>query len=52
MQSILGIPDILKPLQTSYTSSDNNGYTSEIGQGAPTKDEGDLSESGDRMRNQ
>lgn len=52
MQEILGVPEILKPLQTSYTQSTDNGYTSEVGQGAPTKDEGDLSDSGDRMRNQ
>ena len=52
MQEVLGVPEILKPLQTSYTQSADNGYTSEVGQGAPTKDEGDLSDSGDRMRNQ
>ena len=49
---ILGIPDVLQPLKTSYTQSSEDGYTSEIGQGAPTKDTGDLSDSGDRMRNQ
>lgn len=52
MQEVLGIPQILKPLQTSYTQSSEDGYTSEVGQGAPTKDTGDLSDSGDRMRNQ
>jgi hypothetical protein len=51
MQEILGVPEILKPLKTSYTQADDE-YTSEVGQGAPTKDEGDLSDSGDRMRNQ
>lgn len=51
-QQILGIPDVLQPLKTSYTQSNEDGYTSEVGQGAPTKDTGDLSDSGDRMRNQ
>ena len=49
MQAALGIPDKLKPLSTSYTQSGTNG---EVGQGRPEKDTGDLSESGDRMRNQ
>ena len=52
MQQILGIPDVLQPLKTSYTQSNEDGYTSEIGQGAPKKDTGDLSDSGDRTRNQ
>ena len=51
-QQMLGIPDVLQPLKTSYTQSSEDGYTSEIGQGAPTKDTGNLSDSGDRMRNQ
>lgn len=36
-QDVLQLGDKLRPLQTSYTQS-SNGYTSEVGQGAPTKD--------------
>lgn len=49
MQQMLNIPQILTPLQTSYTQS---GQSGEVGQGAPEKDTGELSESGDRTRNQ
>ena len=52
LQQTIDIPNILQPLKTSYTSSNEDGYTSEVGQGRPTKDEGDLSPSGDRSRNQ
>lgn len=51
---VLGLPDIMRyPLQSSYTQGGNteDGYTSETGQGAPKKDDDDLTESGDRMRN-
>lgn len=47
---ILGLNELMIPLNTSYTQSGGDGYTSEIGQGAPTKDEGELSESGERTR--
>lgn len=43
---------MIYPLQSSFTSSNTeDGYTSELGQGAPVKDSGDLSESGERDRN-
>ena len=49
---ILGLQDLMKyPLQSSYTTS-NNGEKGEVGQGAPEKDTGDLSPSGERSRNQ
>lgn len=48
---VLGLNDIMIPLSTSYTQSGNGDYTSEIGQGAPTKDAGDLSDSGECSRN-
>lgn len=43
---VLKLQDIMKyPLQSSYTAS------GEVGQGAPTKDDDDLTESGERARN-
>lgn len=52
LQSALGIPDKFKPLTTSYTQSGNaDGYTSEIGQGAPEKDATELTKSGETDRN-
>lgn len=50
-EDILHLKDKLVPLSTSYTQSDN-GYTDEVGQGAPEKDAGDLTDSGERSRNQ
>ena len=47
MQEILGIPDKLVPLSTSYTQ----GSKGEIGEGAPTKNPDELSPSGERSRN-
>lgn len=44
MQNMLGIPDIFKPLSTSYTQSNEGGR--------PESDDDELSPSGDRMRNQ
>ena len=51
LQEALGIPDKLKPLATSYTQSATSTSDS-VGPGRPEKDSGDLSDSGDRMRNQ
>ena len=49
---ILKLQDVMKyPLSSSFTQSDN-GYTSEVGQGAPKKDDDEIGESGERMRNQ
>lgn len=48
-EEVLKLSEKLVPLSTSYTQS-SDGYTSEIGQGAPTKDTGDLSDSGERDR--
>ena len=50
-EEVLGLKDKLVPLSTSYTQS-NDGYTDEVGQGAPEKDPGDLTDSGERSRNQ
>lgn len=48
---VLKLQDVMKyPLASSFTSS-NNDYTDEVGQGAPTKDDDELSESGERNRN-
>lgn len=47
---VLGLQNIMIPLSTSYTQSGNT--TGEVGQGAPTKDVGDLTDSGERSRNQ
>lgn len=49
LQSALDIPNILVPLNTSYTQSGAKGA---VGEGAPKKDEGDLTDSGDRSRNE
>lgn len=50
-EELLHLSDKLIPLNSSYTQSGTeDGYTSEIGQGAPEKDEGDLSDSGERSR--
>lgn len=50
--NVLKMPDLMQyPLQSSYTTS-NNGEKGEVGQGAPEKDAGDLSPSGERSRNQ
>lgn len=52
-EECLGLSEKLIPLNSSYTTSNTeDGYTSEIGQGAPEKDEGDLSDSGERSRGQ
>ena len=48
MQEILGIPDNLKPLQTSYTQSGSDG---EVGQGRDMVPDDELSDSGERSRN-
>ena len=41
---------MIYPLSSSFTTS-NDGYTPEIGQGAPQKDADDLTPEGDRSRN-
>lgn len=47
----LKMQDLMQyPLQSSYTTS-NNGEKGEVGQGAPEKDSGELSPSGERSRN-
>ena len=51
---VLKLPELMKyPLASSYTATGDteDEYTSEVGQGAPQKDDGELTESGDRMRN-
>lgn len=52
-EEVLGLHELMKyPLSSSFTQgATEDGYTTETGQGAPQKDEGDLSNSGDRMRN-
>ena len=50
-EDVLNLKDKLVPLSTSYTQSDD-GYTDEVGQGAPEKNPEDLSPSGERSRNQ
>ena len=42
---------MIYPLSSSFTTS-NDGYTPEVGQGAPTKDDTELTPEGDRSRNQ
>ena len=46
---------MIYPLTSSFTSSGNelteDGYTPETGQGAPTKDDKDLTPEGERSRN-
>ena len=51
-EELLGLSDKLRPLNSSYTQSGTeDGYTSEIGQGAPRKsDVGELTDSGERSR--
>lgn len=50
-QDILGLPDIMKfPLMSSYTASGET-EKGQVGQGAPEKDSGELSPSGERSRN-
>lgn len=52
-EELLQLSNKLIPLNSSYTQSGNDdGYTSEVGQGRPKVDEGDLSDSGDRSRGQ
>lgn len=52
-EDVLKLGEKLKPFSTSYTqSSKADGYTNETGQGAPEKDVGELSDSGERSRNQ
>ena len=46
---VLGLQDMMKyPLQSSYTTSNEDG---EVGQGAPQKDDTELSPEGERSRN-
>lgn len=49
---VLELPALMNhPLSSSFTSSGtDDGYTSEIGQGRPTKDAGDLSDDGSKSR--
>ena len=50
-QDVLGLHDIMKyPLQSSYTMTGEE-EKGEVGQGAPTKPDDQLSPSGDRSRN-
>ena len=50
-QEVLGLPDIMQyPLQSSYTAS-NGSEKGQVGEGAPEKDSGELSPSGERSRN-
>lgn len=52
-EELLGLSEKLRPFNSSYTQSGTeDGYTSEVGQGRPKKDEGDLSDSGERSRGQ
>ena len=50
---VLKLPEVMKfPLSSSFTQSGTeNGYTSETGQGAPTKSDDEISTSGDNERN-
>ena len=48
LQTAMKLPDILQPLQTSYTMTGSKG---EVGQGRDTVDDTELSPSGDRSRN-
>ena len=48
---LLGLQNIMKyPLQSSYTQSGNSDQ-GQVGEGAPEKDSGELSPSGERSRN-
>ena len=50
-EELLHLSDKLIPLNSSYTQSGTeDGYTSEVGQGRPKVDDGDLSDSGERSR--
>lgn len=50
-EELLHLSEKLIPLNSSYTQSGTeDGYTSEVGQGRPEVDEGDLSDSGERSR--
>ena len=50
-QEVLGLPDIMQyPLQSSYTAS-SGSEKGQVGEGAPEKDSGELSPSGERSRN-
>lgn len=52
-ENVLGLSERLKPLSSSYTQSGTeDGYTTEVGQGRPEKDVGDLTDSGERSRGQ
>ena len=56
-QSCLGINNLFKPMSSSYTQTGNvkdttTTDTDPITGGAPKKDDSEISESGDRMRNQ
>ena len=50
-QECLNISQKFVPLNSSFTSSNADGYTTEVGQGAPEKDATDLTDSGDKSRN-
>lgn len=43
--------NMMYPLTSSFTTSGNSDYTPETGQGAPKKDAGELTDSGDASRN-
>lgn len=54
---VLKLPEIMRyPLQSSFTTSNNgnteDGYTTEVGQGRPNVPDDELSDSGERSRNQ
>ena len=49
---VLGLPDKLIPLSTSYTQSANSGDTDPVEGGRPTVPDDELEPSADRMRNQ
>lgn len=49
---VLKLPELMNhPLTSSYTQSGKDSVESEVGQGRPQKDSGDLSDSGERSRN-
>lgn len=50
---VLNLPELMQyPLSSSFTQTGEttDGYTTEVGQGAPEKDAGDLSDAGSRSR--
>ena len=54
---VLKLPEIMRyPLQSSFTTSNSgnteDGYTTEVGQGRPSVPDDELSDSGERSRNQ